>query len=158
TQASRAPKEPAGSRASATTSGCARRKRGWCGSCATFAGAVWTGCSQPQSAPRSSRRPDMSVRIRALDETNAAAWDAFVRARPEGSFFHLSAWARVIAQSFGHPTHYVLAELDGAVVGVLPLVRTKTLLFGDLLASTPYCVYGGALAATPEGSAALDAY
>jgi len=100
----------------------------------------------------------MPVRIRALDETNAAAWDAFVRARPEGSFFHLSAWARVIAQSFGHPTHYVLAELDGAVVGVLPLVRTKTLLFGDLLASTPYCVYGGALAATPEGSAALDAY
>ena len=91
----------------------------------------------------------MPVRIRPLDETNAVAWDAFVRARPEGSFFHLSAWARVIAQSFGHATHYALAEQDGAVVGVLPLVRMKTLLFGDLLASTPYCVYGGALATTP---------
>ena len=100
----------------------------------------------------------MPIRIRPLDETNAGAWDAFVRARPEGSFFHLSAWARVIAQSFGHSTHYVLAEQDGAVVGVLPLVRMKTLLFGDLLASTPYCVYGGALAATPEGGAALDAH
>jgi FemAB-related protein (PEP-CTERM system-associated) len=100
----------------------------------------------------------MPVRIRPLDETNAAAWDAFVRARPEGSFFHLSAWARVIAQSFGHATHYALAEQDGAVVGVLPLVRMKTLLFGDLLASTPYCVYGGARAATPEGAAALDEY
>lgn len=75
-----------------------------------------------------------------------------------GSFFHLSAWARVIAHSFGHATHYVLAEQDGAVVGVLPLGRMKTLLFGDLLASTPYCVYGGALAATPEAGAALDAY
>jgi len=100
----------------------------------------------------------MSVRIRPLDETNAIAWDTFVRARPEGSFFHLSAWARVIAQSFGHVTYYALAEQDGAVVGVLPLVRMKTLLFGDLLASTPYCVYGGALAATPEGAAALDEY
>ena len=100
----------------------------------------------------------MPVRIRPLDETNAVAWDAFVRAQPEGSFFHLSAWARVIAQSFGHATHYALAEQDGAVVGVLPLVRMKTLLFGDLLASTPYCVYGGALAATPEGAAALDEY
>ncbi|WP_428662887.1 FemAB family XrtA/PEP-CTERM system-associated protein [Reyranella sp.] len=100
----------------------------------------------------------MSVRIRPLDETNAGAWDAFVRARPEGSFFHLSAWARVIARSFGHSTHYALAEQDGAVVGVLPLVRMKTLLFGDVLASTPYCVYGGAIAATPEGGAALDAH
>ena len=98
----------------------------------------------------------MSVRIRPLNETNAIAWDAFVRAQPDGSFFHLSAWARVIAQSFGHATHYALAEQDGAVVGVLPLVRMKTLLFGDLLASTPYCVYGGALASTPEGAAALD--
>ena len=93
----------------------------------------------------------MPVRIRPLDETNAVAWDAFVRARPEGSFFHLSAWARVIAQSFGHATHYALAEQDGAVVGVLPLVRMKTLLFGDLLASTPYCVYGGALAVDARG-------
>jgi hypothetical protein len=44
------------------------------------------------------------------------------------------------------------------VVRVLPLVRMKTRLFGDLLASRPYCVYGGALAATPEGAAALDEY
>lgn len=100
----------------------------------------------------------MTVRIHPLDETNAGAWDAFVRAQPEGSFFHLSAWARVIARSFGHSTHYVLAEQDGAVVGVLPLVRMKTLLFGDLLASTPYCVYGGAVATTPEGAAALDGH
>jgi FemAB-related protein (PEP-CTERM system-associated) len=100
----------------------------------------------------------MAIHIRPLSETNAGAWDAFVRARPEGSFFHLSAWARVIAQSFGHTTHYVLAEQDGAVVGVLPLARMKTRLFGDLLASTPYCVYGGALAATPEAGAALDAH
>lgn len=100
----------------------------------------------------------MPIRIRPLDETNAAAWDAFVRSWAQGSFFHLSGWARVIAQSFGHTTHYVLAEQDGAVVGVLPLARMKTLLFGELLASTPYCVYGGSLAATPEASAALDAH
>ena len=91
----------------------------------------------------------MAVRIRPLDPTNAAAWDAFVRARPEGSFFHLSAWARVIARSFGHPTHYALAEQDGAVVGVLPLVRMKTLLFGDLLASTPSQIHLARLLGLP---------
>jgi len=100
----------------------------------------------------------LAVRIRPLDATNATAWDAFVRARPEGSFFHLSGWARVIAQSFRHATHYALAEQDGAVVGVLPLARMKTLLFGDLLASTPYCVYGGPAVATPEAAHALNEY
>lgn len=100
----------------------------------------------------------MSIRIRQLDDTNAAAWDDFVRRRPDGSFFHLSAWERLISESFRHTSHYVLAEQDGAVVGVLPLVHVKTLLFGDALVSIPYCVYGGALAATPEAGAALEAH
>jgi len=98
----------------------------------------------------------MAVTIRELDDRSAPAWDAFVRANPEATFFHLSPWAKVIRESFGHPTYYAYAEQDGAVVGVLPLARMRTRLFGDLLASTPFCVYGGAVAATPEAAAALE--
>ena len=97
----------------------------------------------------------MAILIRDLDDRAAPAWDAFVRAAPDATFFHLSAWARVIRESFGHSTHYAYAEQDGAVVGVLPLARMRTHLFGDVLASTPFCVYGGAVAATPEAAAAL---
>ncbi|MEO3471541.1 FemAB family XrtA/PEP-CTERM system-associated protein [Roseomonas sp. CAU 1739] len=97
----------------------------------------------------------MAVQIRDLDEHAAPAWDAFVRASPAATFFHLSPWARVIREAFGHATHYAYAEQDGAVVGVLPLARMRTRLFGDLLASTPFCVYGGAVAATPEAAEAL---
>lgn len=103
----------------------------------------------------------MTVRIRTLEEAPpgaAAAWDAFVHATPEASFFHLTPWAGVIRRAFGHRTHYAWAEQDGAVVGVLPLARMKTFLFGDLLASTPFCVYGGAVAATAEAAAALEAH
>ncbi len=100
----------------------------------------------------------MAVRIRALDEASAPAWDAFVAECAEATFFHRSAWARVIRSVFGHPTFYVFAEQDGAIVGVLPLARMKTRLFGDLLASTPFCVYGGTAAATPEAAAALEAF
>lgn len=100
----------------------------------------------------------MSVRIRALDDGAAAAWDAFVEASPEATFFHRSAWAGVIARAFRHRTHYAYAEQDGAIVGVLPLARMRTRLFGDTLASTPFCVYGGAVAATPEAAAALEAH
>jgi len=100
----------------------------------------------------------MAVKLRELDAASAPAWDAFVRATPEATFFHLAPWAEVIRRSFGHPTHYAMAEQDGAVVGVLPLARMKTWLFGDVLASTPFCVYGGAVAATPEAAAALEAH
>ncbi len=100
----------------------------------------------------------MSVKLRELDGASAGAWDAFVRTTPAATFFHLSPWAEVIRRSFGHATHYTFAEQDGAVVGVLPLARMRTRLFGDLLASTPFCVYGGTVAATPEAAAALETH
>ena len=100
----------------------------------------------------------MAVRIRELDEASRGAWDKFVQATPEATFFHLSAWAEVIRGAFGHATHYALAEQDGAITGVLPLARMRTWLFGDTLASTPYCVYGGPVASTPEAAAALESH
>lgn len=100
----------------------------------------------------------MTVRVRPLEAAAAGAWDDFVRTTREATFFHLSAWAAVISESFGHATHYAMAEQDGAIVGVLPLARMRTRLFGDVLASTPFCVYGGPVAATPEASAALTAH
>jgi FemAB-related protein (PEP-CTERM system-associated) len=94
------------------------------------------------------------IRIRPLGD-EVAAWDAFVMSRPEATFFHLAAWRAVIGRAFRHKPYYVLAEQDGAIVGVLPLVRVKTLLFGDTLISNPFCVYGGILAVDDAASRAL---
>ena len=98
------------------------------------------------------------MRIRELDDGAAGAWDAFVQATPDATFFHLAPWRKVIEQAFGHRTFYAYAEQDGAIVGVLPLARMKTRLFGDALISTPFCVYGGPVAVTPEATAALEAH
>jgi FemAB-related protein (PEP-CTERM system-associated) len=100
----------------------------------------------------------MAVSIRPLDDSAFAAWDAFVTAHPDGTFFHRAAWSTIIARAFGHRTHYVLAEQDGAITGVLPLARVRTMLFGDTLISVPFCVYGGPLAADAESAAALSAH
>lgn len=100
----------------------------------------------------------MAIRLRPLDDSSAPAWDAFVTASPDGTFFHLTRWARVIERAFGHRCHYTIAEQDGAIVGVLPLAHVKTLLFGNALISTPFCVYGGPLATEPEAAAALAAH
>ncbi|MBU8536716.1 FemAB family XrtA/PEP-CTERM system-associated protein [Falsiroseomonas tokyonensis] len=98
------------------------------------------------------------VRIIELQDGASAAWDDFVHRMPEATFFHLAPWRQVIERAFGHATHYAYAEQDGAITGVLPLARMKTLLFGDALISTPFCVYGGPVAATPEAAAALESH
>lgn len=97
----------------------------------------------------------MALRIHALTDASAGAWDRFVQDTPAATMFHLSGWKRVIEEAFGHATHFTFAEQDGAVVGVLPLAHVKSWLFGDALVSTPFCVYGGPVAANPEALAAL---
>jgi FemAB-related protein (PEP-CTERM system-associated) len=98
------------------------------------------------------------MKIRTLDSASAPAWDQFVSTMPRGTFFHKAAWAQVMQSAFGHRTHYVFAEQDGAMTGVLPLAQVHTLLFGNTLISVPFCVYGGVLAADPATAAALEAY
>jgi FemAB-related protein (PEP-CTERM system-associated) len=100
----------------------------------------------------------MAVIVRTLDAASEPTWDRFVEAMPEGTFFHRAGWAKVIETAFGHAAHYSFTERDGAITGVLPLGRVKTLLFGDTLISNPFCVYGGPLAADAESQAALIAH
>ena len=97
----------------------------------------------------------MALVCRPLDDASEGAWDEFVAAHPDGSFFHRAAWRRVIEQAFGHRTHYLLAERDGAITGVLPLGHVRTRLFGSALISVPFCVQGGPLAADRESFRAL---
>jgi len=73
-------------------------------------------------------------------------WDDYVKAHQQGSFFHLSGWQRVIEQSFNHSCYFLYAQQKGKFCGVLPLVEMKSKLFGHALVSTPFCVYGGAIA------------
>ena len=100
----------------------------------------------------------MPVVVRTLDPASEPAWDRFVHSMPAGTFFHRAGWATVIETAFGHTTHYSFTERDGAITGVLPLARVKSLLFGDTLISNPFCVYGGPLAADAESEAALIAH
>ena len=61
--------------------------------CATSAGAGWTRCSPPTWRARGPK--PMAVTCRPLRADSAAAWDRFVDAMPEGTFFHRAAWAEI---------------------------------------------------------------
>jgi FemAB-related protein (PEP-CTERM system-associated) len=100
----------------------------------------------------------MSVAVKPLTAASAPSWDRFVAAMPTGTFFHRATWADVLSRAFNHTSLHAFVERDGAITGVLPLVHVKTALFGNTLISSPFCVYGGPLAADAESFAALDAY
>ena len=99
----------------------------------------------------------MAPAVRPYRDGDQGAWNAFVLAHPEGTFFHLAEWREVLRRAFGHATHYLLAERDGRICGVLPLAEVRSLLFGHALVSTPFCVYGGIVAADPRAHDALTA-
>jgi len=63
------------------------------------------------------------VEVQQLGPDLESAWDAFVRAHPEGTFFHLAGWREVLRRAFGHRTHYLVALAGGEVRGVLPLAE-----------------------------------
>jgi FemAB-related protein (PEP-CTERM system-associated) len=95
--------------------------------------------------------------VRSYRDGDQAAWNAFVLAHRDGTFFHLVQWREVLRRAFGHATHYLLAERHARICGVLPLAEVRSLLFGHTLVSTPFCVYGGIIAADPRAHEALAA-
>src|SRR5882672_1344996 len=100
-------------------------------------------------------RPLEVVPLASANVQDRAQWDQFVQAHPDGTFFHLAGWQTVIERAFGHETQYLFARAGSTMLGVLPLARVRSRWFGDALVSTPFCVYGGVLAATPEAGVAL---
>src|SRR5437899_2056587 len=83
-------------------------------------------------------------------------WDRYVLCHPLASGYHLMAWRRVVENTTGHTTIYLMAtdELD-EVRGVLPLVLLSSRLFGRFLVSVPFFNYGGVLADTLDAQEAL---
>jgi len=78
---------------------------------------------------------------------DAALWNEFVLSRPDASGYHTLAWREVVTRAFGHPTFYLMAkDHHDTVRGVLPLVLTKSPLFGSFLTSLAFFNYGGILA------------
>ena len=77
---------------------------------------------------------------------DTSEWDSLVRCAPGWTPFHLYAWRSIQERVFGHECHYLaVRDGGGGLAGVLPLVRVKSVLFGDYLMSMPFVNYGGPL-------------
>ncbi len=96
--------------------------------------------------------PQGPIRVRKATDADAQHWDAFVESCDDATFFHRFGWARVNQRTFGHRPHYLLAERDGAIVGILPLAHKTSRLFGNTLISTSFCTQEGGSVKTVSNS------
>lgn len=97
------------------------------------------------SAPLGLRAVDLR------DGAERARLDAFVRAHPEGTPFHLPAWSIAVAEGCGQRSHVLVAErADGSLVAMLPLTEVRSPLFGKALVSNGFAVGGGILTETDD--------
>jgi FemAB-related protein (PEP-CTERM system-associated) len=106
------------------------------------------------NSPRQMARGPVTIRP-ARDE-DAPAWDAFVSATSDATFFHRFGWRGIFRDILRLDPHYLVAEKGGAITGVLPLVHQKSPLFGNGLIAAPFCVEGGPVSIDIESRAKLD--
>lgn len=102
------------------------------------------------------RLPVATLQVKTLEPVDHDRWNAFVHGCPEATFFHLAEWRDVIEQAFKHRTYFLYVEADGDIHGILPLAQVNSRLFGNALISTPFCVYGGAVANTEIARQTLE--
>lgn len=91
----------------------------------------------------------MDITIKKLTGHEHEAWDQYLD-RSEASIYHDSRWPSLIKTVFGHDSYHLMAIRNNQIVGVLPLVQLRSLLFGNFLVSMPYFNYGGVVSDTDD--------
>ena len=99
--------------------------------------------SSNQDSESAHQRPSAPVVSATAVE---ADWDAYVFGHQAATLDHLWRWRHVFSGVFGHDCVYLAARRDAKIVGVLPLVRFRSRLFGRSVVSVPFLNYGGVLA------------
>jgi hypothetical protein len=79
--------------------------------------------------------PGAARRINPLMSPN---WDVLVTSHPDFSFFHGTAWARVLAETYGYIPHYFCSGSASASASVLPLMEVDSWLTGRRGIALPF--------------------
>jgi lipid II:glycine glycyltransferase (peptidoglycan interpeptide bridge formation enzyme) len=82
-------------------------------------------------------------------------WDAQVTTHKDQSVFHSSAWARVLAESYGHQPFYLRFSVADHEVALVPLMEVSSPLTGCRGVSLPFSDFAGPLWIDPSQQTAI---
>jgi CelD/BcsL family acetyltransferase involved in cellulose biosynthesis len=57
-------------------------------------------------------------------------WDELVTSHPDSTVFHTSAWARVLADTYGHQPCYLRLSFRGEPLALVPMMEVRSLFTG----------------------------
>jgi hypothetical protein len=80
-----------------------------------------------ESAPRVNRELfSPNLRVEFVDPLCDPDWDRLVTSHPDFTFFHTSAWAKVLCDSYRHKPFYLYFSQQGESVALLPLMEVRS--------------------------------
>jgi CelD/BcsL family acetyltransferase involved in cellulose biosynthesis len=98
------------------------------------------------------------IRIERFDPLADPAWDAMVTARQDHWIFHRAAWARVLAETYGHRPFYLRISVDDVEAALVPLMEVNSCLTGHRGISLPFSDFAAALwTDTAQSASVYDA-
>jgi hypothetical protein len=65
-------------------------------------------------------------------------WDELLLTADRATFFHTTAWARVLSESYGYKPLYFAAIDNGKLAGLIPVMEIKSFLTGKRGVSLPF--------------------
>jgi len=76
--------------------------------------------------------------IQIISPITHPAWDEILLRTPGASFFHSSAWARVLSESYGYSPRYFTVMDNDKVLALIPVMEVKSYLTGKRGVSLPF--------------------
>lgn len=91
---------------------------------------------------------NISIKLLESFEQLENSWDAYIKDHPQSSIYHSQIFLNTISHTFGHKLKLLIATDNTShnIVGLVPIVKQKSPLFGHLWTSIPFVNYGGILA------------
>jgi hypothetical protein len=84
------------------------------------------------------RQRGIERQLRVVDPLQYPGWDSLISGDRRGSFFHGTAWARVLHESYGHVPAYFCRIADGQLQGLLATAEVSSPLTGRRGVSLPF--------------------
>jgi hypothetical protein len=81
------------------------------------------------------------MKIEVLNPLDRPDWDSMLLRAPGASFFHSSAWSKVLSESYGYTPQYFTAIENDSLRALVPLMEVKSFLTGKRGVSLPFTDY-----------------
>jgi hypothetical protein len=88
---------------------------------------VFTAVSPARVSPRSSAAWNVTS---TSDPRTDAGWDRLVASHPSANVFHTSAWANVLAKTYGHRPVYLRCSQFDRLAALVPMMEVRSPLTG----------------------------